>query len=264
MEQRKRCPPLNPIPSVLPGEINQIFQKIEGIASGNRTEVEQTESSIYAAQIHSRPSNIKSVGLLHDKSMNPWVVTLDNFLTAQEADTLVRLGEESGFSPFEDSGTIKHSYEATWCAEASGCRENQVTKRILERMAKTVGLPRQNLEDLQLIKHNEGHYHDLHFEYEQAHKSKQCGPRVITFVLFLSNVEKGGEVKFPLLLEYPVIVSPLKGRALLWPTVLDSDPTIEDERLAHQNVKVENGTMLAAIARFHINDFMGPQKRGCV
>jgi prolyl 4-hydroxylase len=61
--------------------------------------------------------------------------------------------------------------------------------------------------------------------------------------MYLSDVEAGGGTNFPNL---DVTVMPKKGRALLWPSVLDSDPSSKDDRTAHQALPVEAGTKFAA------------------
>ena len=58
-----------------------------------------------------------------------------------------------------------------------------------------------------------------------------AGPRVLTFFLYLSDVEEGGETAFPLL---GIAVKPKKGKALLWPSVLDHDTLSYEPRTLHE------------------------------
>jgi hypothetical protein len=58
-----------------------------------------------------------------------------------------------------------------------------------------------------------------------------AGPRVLTFFLYLSDVEEGGETAFPLL---GIAVKPKKGKALLWPSVLDHDLQEFEPRTLHE------------------------------
>lgn len=47
------------------------------------------------------------------------------------------------------------------------------------------------------------------------------GPRILTFFIYLTDVELGGETYFPSL---GIDVKPKKGRALLWTNVQDGNP----------------------------------------
>jgi prolyl 4-hydroxylase len=91
-------------------------------------------------------------------------------------------------------------------------------------------------------------------------KDRQCGPRILTFFLYLSDVEAGGGTNFPNL---DISIMPKKGRALLWPSVLDSNPMIKDGRLLHQALPVEEGIKYAANGWIHMYDYQTPQKEGC-
>lgn len=91
-------------------------------------------------------------------------------------------------------------------------------------------------------------------------KDRQCGPRILTFFLYLSDVDAGGGTNFPNL---DLTIMPKRGRALLWPSVLDSNPMIKDGRLMHQALPVEEGVKYAANGWIHLYDYQTPQKEGC-
>ena len=87
-----------------------------------------------------------------------------------------------------------------------------------------------------------------------------CGPRLYTFFLYLSDVEEGGTTAFTKL---GFEVTPKKGRAVLWPSVLDGDPTKRDDRTFHEAKPVVRGEKYAANAWLHMYDFKAPYKVGC-
>ena len=89
---------------------------------------------------------------------------------------------------------------------------------------------------------------------------QRCGPRILTFFLYLSDVEEGGATNF-VGLKLPV--KPKKGRALLWPSVLDSNPMEKDPRTDHEAQDVIQGVKFGANAWIHMFDYLEPQKRGC-
>jgi len=64
---------------------------------------------------------------------------------------------------------------------------------------------------------------------------RQQGVRILTMYLYLNDVEEGGGTNFD---QLNITVMPKRGRALLWPSVLDSDPNAKDERTTHQALPV--------------------------
>ena len=76
----------------------------------------------------------------------------------------------------------------------------------------------------------------------------------------VSEVEEGGETAFTRL---DIAVKPKRGRALLWPSVLDADLLKSDMRTMHEARPVIRGVKYAANAWLHLYDFRGPHGRGC-
>lgn len=58
-------------------------------------------------------------------------------------------------------------------------------------------------------------------------------------------MEAGGGTDFP---DLELTVMPKRGSALIWPSVLDSDPNAKDFRTQHQALPVETGTKYGANA----------------
>ena len=84
---------------------------------------------------------------------------------------------------------------------------------------------------------------------------RQIGVRILTMYLYLNDVEEGGGTNFDKL---NITVMPKRGRALLWPSVKNSDPNMKDDRTTHQALPVEKGIKYGANAWFHMNDFKTP------
>jgi len=87
-----------------------------------------------------------------------------------------------------------------------------------------------------------------------------CGPRILTFFLYLSDVEEGGETAFPSL---NIAVRPKRGMALMWPSTLNENPLIQDSRMAHEARPVIRGRKYAANAWIHLYDFKIPNLWAC-
>ena len=86
---------------------------------------------------------------------------------------------------------------------------------------------------------------------------------IITPLFFfksLTDVEEGGETYFNKL---DLAVKPKKGRALVWPSVVDDDPDLWDARMFHEAKDVIQGEKMAANHWIHLNDYRTPNEWGC-
>jgi len=69
-----------------------------------------------------------------------------------------------------------------------------------------------------------------------------------------------GGTNFP---QLDITVLPKRGKALLWPSVYNSDPMKMDSRTYHQALPVEEGTKFAFNGWIHQFDYVTPQSKGC-
>jgi prolyl 4-hydroxylase len=309
-----------------------MFERIVAEAPGNRT-LSQAESKEladkqipeYTVTVISRPSTSPTIEVspILDRTLPPWILTFENFLTPEECKTLIGLGYEHGYERSRDVGdqkfdgsfdgkeSVGRTSENAWCSAMKGCRDHDVVKRVMKRMSDVMGIPPENSEDLQLLKYEKGQFYNAvsqvrshctnvkahaltlslsfpddstmtifryvirwhdsryslrdhsltsYFPEFQHQRDRQCGPRILTFFLYLSDVEAGGGTKFN---QLGHVVLPKAGKALLWPSVIDSDPTQADPRTTHEAMPVGEGTKFAANGWIHLYDYLGPQARGC-
>jgi len=83
----------------------------------------------------------------------------------------------------------------------------------------------------------------------------------LTLYLYLNDIENGGGTNFDKL---HITVMPRRGRALLWPSVLDSDPNVRDMRTTHQALPVgkdslkygANVSFFVSRRSFRLNSFL--------
>ena len=90
---------------------------------------------------------------------------------------------------------------------------------------------------------------------------KPQGPRVLTVFMYLNDVVDGGGTHFGPL---NITVQPKKGKAVIWPSVLDEDPLTMDERTHHEALAVKSGIKYGANAWLHLRDFKTQSDKGCV
>ncbi|KAG8460122.1 hypothetical protein KFE25_014267 [Diacronema lutheri] len=203
----------------------------------------------------------------------PWAVVFDEFISAEHADEIVSVASsEEGrlFTPSQGTGGLDDdgqliptlsSYRTSstrWCD--GGCLNESAVRELRERVADATGVPDANHEYPQLLRYTQSQYYKEHSDYIPAHRDMPCGPRVYTFFVYMSDVEEGGNTSFP---QLGLSVEPKKGRAVLWPSVLDAAPRDIDERTMHIANPVLSGIKYSVNFWIHQHDFKANHAIGC-
>lgn len=235
------------------GDLGKMFERISS-----------DEFAKYKPNILSRPS--KTVDDVSDVD-KPWVVEFESFLTEEECDQLIRLGQQRGYKRsqvdakkrkdgfFDSAVTDDRTSSNTWCIEE--CYNDPIVQKITNRIVNLTGVPETNMESFQLLQYEVGQYYMEHHDFNVYHME---GPRILTFFIYLNHVEEGGETRFNKL---DITVTPKQGRAILWPSVLDSNLNAPETFTYHEALPVLKGVKYAANAWIHLNDFKTAHAIGC-
>jgi prolyl 4-hydroxylase len=244
-----RCPrDPNAVDAWYAGDLNRMFEKVAFDSAFKQ----------YEPVVLSRPPE------------GPWMIILEKALSDEESERLIELGGGVGYERSADvgqqqaDGTYSTSVNSgrtsknAWCV--GDCYEDPVAKRIMERIENITGIPEANSENLQLLRYEKTQFYQTHNDFVPYQVERQCGPRIITFYMYLNDVEEGGATNFPNL---NLTVTPKRGRAVMWPSVLNHDPNRQDSRTNHQAMKVIKGVKFGANAWVHQRDFKTPNTNGC-
>lgn len=212
-------------------------------------------------------------------SRDPWLITFENFMSSAEVDEYLdipalpaqweravdagRMRPDGTFEPIVSSGRTNDFF---WCV--GPCWERNITLKIAERIAAITRVPVENGEYPQLLQYQKNQHYTYHHDYIPGHLTLPIGPRLYTFFVYLSDVESGGETSFPYVEseitgKRGVRVKPRKGKAVLWPSVMDTEPTAKDSRTQHAALPVERGVKLAMNIWLHMYDFHTPFEIRC-
>ncbi|EED87314.1 predicted protein [Thalassiosira pseudonana CCMP1335] len=245
------------------GDLNSYF---EGLVDGSEDYSQNNPKAL------SRPK-LKKDGTESGVEVDgPWVVSLEGFLSDEEADRLVQLGNQQGYKRSTKVQTHKggNSIDAgitedrtshnTWCQEPS-CYDDPLVAPIIERIAMLTKSSANHSEHLQLLQYTEGQFYKQHNDYIPQQRDMACGPRIMTLFLYLNDVEEGGGTRFPLL---DLTVQPKRGNAILWASVRDDDPEEKDIRTDHEALPVAKGMKYGANAWIHSEDFKTPLAANCL
>lgn len=107
--------------------------------------------------------------------MQPWMVTLENFMTEDECDAMIGDGHKEGFYPSIDAKERSHrrtptpnttsttmktvgrrNSETAWCTSKNNCTYREVPDRLHRRLSEILGIPSENSEGFQILKYDVG------------------------------------------------------------------------------------------------------------
>lgn len=194
--------PAAPIAAAAPRPANTFQYDAMPVATGHRIDV---------------GDRIVTVALRSEK---PQVIVFNNVLSHEECDELIersrsKLKRSTTVNPITGEHDVidRRTSEGTYF----DLRENEFITRIDERVARLMNWPVENGEGLQILHYSIGGEYRPHFDYFPPEDKGSLthlamgGQRVATMVMYLNDVEDGGETIFP---EVGLAVSPQKGSAV--------------------------------------------------
>jgi prolyl 4-hydroxylase len=170
---------------------------------------------------------------------------IENFLSKQECDQLIASAKDKLVAS-TTLDPVSGAYETNSFRQSDQMYfrlgETPLVADIEKRISDKVGVPVENGEGLQVVKYSPGGYFRAHrdafdpnFPGNQA-ALKYGGQRKITFLMYLNDVEGGGDTYFN---KFDMSVKPIRGRAIVWWNIHD-DGT-RDEDTLHEGRPVPEG-----------------------
>lgn len=201
-------------------------------------------------------------------STDPWVLAIDNFLTEKEVGDMLhsvtdwQQSKESGEIDKNGEGktvlTSTRTSSTFWCN--FDCEKSDPSQQIRNKIATMLQIPKTHFEPIQLLRYNVGQKFVPHHDFSFQELSLACGPRVMTFFLYLSDVDEGGATAFP---DLGIAVTPKRGKALVWANTLSSNPRSKDTRMTHEAQVVKAGVKYAANVWVHLYEWERPSLWAC-
>jgi prolyl 4-hydroxylase len=292
------------VESVCPINVNEKNALYAGDVHTMFTNLVQQYNDTYNITILSRPRKVTSDDDLNHEDVEmkqhandtttidgPWIVQIDDFISVEEAQTLIELGRKVGYTRSQEVGEqdmfgrtgdrISHGRTShnAWC-ETEECINHPVIDALYRRIQQVSNnvLVYDNSESLQLLQYTSGQYYRTHHDYVQYETKRQQGVRIITVFLYLNTMPESDDIdpqQFSVVdMEHETInrtfttneiqnnggtnfpqlnitIRPKLGRAIIWSNVLDDQPNVYDERTEHQALVVTHGIKYGANAWFH-------------
>ncbi|PAE23822.1 2OG-Fe(II) oxygenase [Bacillus sp. 7894-2] len=174
------------------------------------------------------------------KFAEPLIVVLGNVLSDEECDQLIQQSKDR-----MQRSKVANSLEAEELRTSSSTffeeGENELVARIEKRVSQIMNIPIEHGEGLQILNYKIGQEYKAHFDFFSSTSRAAGNPRISTLVMYLNDVEQGGETYFPKL---NLSVSPQKGMAVYFEYFYD-DQNLNDLTL-HGGAPVVIGDKWAA------------------
>lgn len=152
------------------------------------------------------------------------IVEYQNFLTEDECNLLIVLGESGKLSP----GTTSDKRIGYRRAEVRWFNDEPIIKRIKSEVARLSGIPEENQEDFHFVKYSQSGEYKKHYDGKSRAK---------TALIYLNNGFVGGETLF---VNINKTIKPETGKLVIWDNI-NSERERDPESL-HAGLPVEYGT----------------------
>jgi prolyl 4-hydroxylase len=152
------------------------------------------------------------------KYEEPLIVILGNVLSDEECDQMIQLSKDRlKRSKIGDSREVDELRTSSSMFFEEG--ENAFIAKIEKRISQIMNIPVEHGEGLQILNYEIGQEYKAHFDFFKSASKAASNPRISTMVMYLNDVEQGGETYFPKL---GLSVSPQKGMAVYFEYFYDN------------------------------------------
>ena len=157
-------------PAAEPGSVNQIFGRIAKEVPGTTV-----------------------------LSSDPWVLTIDDFLSEDECEAVKQAGSNDGSSwarsQAGDGVQAARTSSTAWCKGA--CLSNPTIQAVEQRVSDLLGgIPMENAEPMQVLRYESGQFYKVHHD-QNSPRSSAWGPRMFTVFMYIGGGYEGGLTHFP-------------------------------------------------------------------
>ncbi|XP_059439486.1 probable prolyl 4-hydroxylase 10 isoform X2 [Corylus avellana] len=242
-------------------------------SSGGNSPKANDLSSIVHNTMHSDADEGRAEQWVELISWEPRAFVYHNFLTKEECDYLISLAKPHMHKSTvvdSETGKSKDSRVRTSSGTFLARGRDKIIRNIEKKIADFTFLPVENGEGLQVLHYEVGQKYEPHFDYFlDEFNTKNGGQRMATVLMYLSDVEEGGETVFPAakgnISSVPwwnelsdcgkkgLSVKPKTGDALLFWS-MKPDATLDPSSL-HGGCAVIKGNKWSATKWIRVNDY---------
>lgn len=180
---------------------------------------------------------------------DPLIFSIDNFITKEECQHIINLSKLNLQDALVSDDNKGKKYSGrTGSVYWMSIESDHIVKNIAIKISDLVKLPLEHCETFQVVHYKINERYNSHYDAylnDNSPKSIRCmkygGQRLVTTLLYLNNVEKGGSTCFPTL---KIESQPKQGKLLVFNNCL-KDSIELDTRTLHGGSPVELGEKYA-------------------
>ncbi|XP_058769554.1 probable prolyl 4-hydroxylase 9 isoform X2 [Vicia villosa] len=153
-------------------------------------------------------------------SLNPRAVYFPNFTSVETCEQIIEMAKPTvepsklALRKGEDAESTKGTRTSSGVFIGASEDKSGILDMIERKIAKVTMIPKTYGEDFNILRYEVGQKYDSHYDaFDPAEYGHVDSQRVASFLLYLSNVEMGGETMFP------YEVKPRQGDGLLFYSV---------------------------------------------
>ena len=126
----------------------------------------------------------------------PLIVILGNVLSNEECDELIRLSKDkmqrSKIGVTREVNELRTS-SSMFFQES----ENEIVARVEKRISSIMNIPIEHGEGIQILQYTPGQEYKAHYDFFSSTSKAAKNNRISTLIMYLNDVEQGGETFFP-------------------------------------------------------------------
>ena len=149
----------------------------------------------------------------------PLIVILGNVLSNEECDELISLSKDK-MQRSKIGATREVNEQRTSSSMFFEENENELVARVEKRISSIMNIPLEHGEGIQILQYTPGQEYKAHYDFFSSTSKLANNNRISTLVMYLNDVEQGGETFFPKL---NLSVSPQKGMAVYFEYFYNDD-----------------------------------------
>lgn len=182
-------------------------------------------------------------------SKEPLIFTIDNFLSDEECETVIEISKNKNFSRAyvldDNNGSVINKIRTNYYNSINN-NEDILIQYIVDKVSSTIKFPSINAEPIEFVRYYKNQEFKHHFDaFKQPYLSKN--QRILTALVYLNNVEKGGETEFK---NINLKIKPEKGKLLVFQNCLADNETIHPNSY-HAGLPVLKGEKYAFNLWYH-------------
>lgn len=189
------------------------------------------------------------------------VKEIDDFLTPQECDYLIKLAEpklETSMVYYIGGDILNEKHrksDQAWIKD----EDDRLAASIAARVASLSGLPTKNQEDLQIVSYPTGGFFNPHYDACDGNREfcgrmdGRSGPRIYTYLIYLNDDFEGGETVFP---NTKMSIKPKRGKCVVFQNTLHAPDGRIIAQSLHGGNPVTKGRKWICNKWVHTNEYM--------